>query len=280
MDLSKAVDPNGIINNLLANLLWVPIVALTAIAYRGLRRLLRWGGLSARWKTLASVALVFACLIWWVPRQLYLTICVAYVALSVLVWMSFRGLANVGILDAHRSVKVGVGFSASLRTAQTSISFLGIGADKLTKEKDFEGAITRCAGAGRSARFLLSPIDNPLLEQMAMQHNLRRDEYKDRVRDSIKRLAALKLRRGLNIEVRQYNARSIQDMQQFRLVFLNDATCLLSWTVWGSHAGTENPQIILDRGSGTGRDRRLYAAFQAHFDALWEESTPVDLAHA
>lgn len=277
MQINNIFDLKGVFNNLLSSLIWLAFAVFGAFLFRVVRNALRGQRIDVFWKTsyalvLISVALALLFRASWVP------ILICLISSLVAVRLVLRGIIDVGIVDAHASTEQGISFSSSLKMARTSFAFLGIGADKLTRDPEFEDAIGRCAGAGRSARFLLSPVDNPLLEDLAKQHGLSPNEYSNKVSDSLRKLADLRRRRNLNIEVRQYRSDSHRDLQQFRLLFLNDETCLLGWTVWGAHAGRKNPQIVLRWGSSIRKEKQLYAAFKAHYEATWENSKPIDLS--
>jgi hypothetical protein len=169
----------------------------------------------------------------------------------------------------------GIDYTTALDMAKKSIDFLGIGADKLSIEPGFASAMRRCGVNGQTVRFLLSPPSNPVLEKMARRNGHDPGAYGQRVIASTLKIAEIRREWDLNIEVRYYSAKHDKDFQRFRLMFIDEETCLWSWTPWGEHKGRENPQVILahsDRDTGISS---AYKAFKDHFDAAWndEENT-------
>lgn len=117
---------------------------------------------------------------------------------------------------------------------------------------------------------LLSPPDHPLLEMLAKRNRVDPNEYSKNVRESLRRIAKVKADRALDIQVRFYPLQEDKDLQIFRLMFLNNAICLWSWTVWGPHLGNDNPQVVLlnlKESSQTG----AYSAFHDYFKRLWDD---------
>lgn len=192
---------------------------------------------------------------------------------------TLKDFFSLGVIDVNKKAVDGIGFSQSLVLTHHSLSFLGIGASKLTDDPEFEPAIQRCV-TGTPCRFLLSPPDNNLLETLARRNGGTPDQYKDRVSASLKILARLKIDKGLDIEVKFHPTTNRKDFQQFRLMFIDGQICLLSWTVWGSHIGRENPQIVLRNDvKSPDHKKQLYSAFYAFFEEMWEAAGPtVDLS--
>lgn len=208
--------------------------------------------------------------------SLVIAIAVSGVALA---WFALRGLFRIGLIDAFARTSSGISASSSLKMAHDSIAFLGIGASKLTSDTEFEGAIRRCSsgGSGGTCRFLLSSPDNQLLEKLAHQNGATSDQYKDTVRSSLKTLANMKINKSLNVEVRFHPTTNRADFQQFRLMIINNKTCLMSWTVWDDTVGLNNPQMILRQSSSPGLKVTLFKAFNDYFEEMWHIGDPVDL---
>lgn len=180
-----------------------------------------------------------------------------------------RNFRTLGLGLAFDRTTRGIDFERSLKLARSDFAFLGIGAHKLVGAQAFEDAMQRCATDGRIARFLLSDPSNPSLERMARRNNIDPSIYKRRVEESIGRLRSLREERGLNIEIALYSSDIDADFQRFRLVFIDKAYCLLSWTAWGTHEGRDNPQIVL---RNRGNSQTMYKAFDDYFALLWNNS--------
>jgi hypothetical protein len=184
-----------------------------------------------------------------------------------------------GIYGAYQKTAEGVDFETSLSLVQSKLDFLGIGADKLTRSAQFEQALLRVSRAGSPVRMLLSAPDNPILRAAANRAGLNPKLYQSRVKESLQRIARLRIDKNFNIEVRFYVAASEKDYQQFRLMFIDERFCLVSHTVWDTSDGTDNPQIVLVA-KGENRTRQLIAAFSDHFERVWNDQSTqrVDLA--
>jgi len=114
--------------------------------------------------------------------------------------------------------------------------FLGTGAAKLTREDEFENAIRRCRPE-QPIRFLLCKPTYDFLIEAARRFGVDRDEYKTIVTNSLRKIAELK-EKYKNIEVRFYS-----QFQVFRLMFIDDSICLVSYNVMGEGDGSQLPQL-------------------------------------
>ena len=222
---------------------------------------------------------VVYCLFREMPFQPYIFIGITIVMIFSTVRV-FRAFNTLGIIDAHDKTQDGIDFKASLKMARSSIDFLGIGADKLTSLKTFEETMKRCATEGNQVRFLLSPSGNPALERAAKRNGTDVGDYGRKVEESLRRIARIQKKGDLNIVVKQYAAERDKDLQQFRLMFIDNKYCLAGWTVWGEHVGKNNPQLILKRPTREAPQNSAYKAFHDYFEAIWDspDSKLVDLS--
>ena len=176
---------------------------------------------------------------------------VSVLAGIALTYTALRPLLRIGIIEAFSHTESGIGYSDSLKLAHHSISFMGIGAHKLTSIPEFEKAVRRCTVP---------------------------KVYADNVKASLTTLANLHINSGLNIDVRYHPAQDRRDFQQFRLMFLDGDICLMSWAVWDAAMGRNNPQILLRQsGSPESRKATLFKAFEDYFDETWSQAEDVPL---
>ncbi len=269
--IGNSFSTKDIFNNLIAGA--IPVVVIYFLKKASVvshKRWTHWLLLGIRWRIAIAatiyVGLVYALLGANKVPVILIAFLIAYVAVG-------RHWPRLGLLASSRYADEGIGFESSLRLVDRSIDFLGIGARKLTQTKEFEAALLRCHSA-RSARFLLSPPDNPLLERMARRNGVSNAAYRDNVRESVRAIARIKRQKGVNIEVRFYKAEMDTDYQQFRMMFIDDKICLLSWTVWGAHIGTRDPQIVLKNNA---EKENAFRAFHDYFERVWFSSARVDL---
>jgi hypothetical protein len=195
----------------------------------------------------------------------------AFVAL----WLQLKQFWDVGLIGADRTIRGGLDYVRSLKACQNSLSFLGVGARKLTEHAtEFENAMGRCNRPNRPIRFLLARPHSDFLKTAAQNAGRPADEYVIRVQSSLRAIADYRLRRKWNIEVRFYN----MELPLFRLMLIDDWLCLASHYVFGEGDGSEWPQLHVRR-SATERDvNSLYHPFEQYFDELWGKSEVWDFA--
>jgi hypothetical protein len=181
-------------------------------------------------------------------------------------WKQFR---NVGIYGVDLEIKKGIDYQKSLLLVNNKIKFLGIGASKLTDQRDaFKKALKNCVKEN-SIKFLLCKPDHNLLLKAAKRFEKPLNTYKNNVINSLRYISDLK---GTyeNIEVRFYN-----DFQIFRMMFIDDSICLFSYNVMGEGDGSQLPQIHIVKHPK--RDvNSLYYPLERYFDDLWKVSEEWD----
>jgi hypothetical protein len=275
--------PSEIATGLLSNLLWFILAALSGWALFWARRRLVWWFVGSTRKLLIF-SLVLGGFLSVLVRLGLISLNGAAYALSIgslaLSYYLLRRFQGLGIIDAFGSTEGGINFNASLKKPNHSFDFLGVGAHKLTSDGEFRLMVKRCARGGRPVRLLLSHPDNPVLKNVASRSGIDRDTYALRVRESLRLIAQLANREGFNIEVKFYRAESDADYQQFRLVFIDDRICIMSYTIWDEKEGRSNPQLVLYAGKDQSSMKSLYYTFKDHFERTWVDpsSQPVDLS--
>lgn len=220
---------------------------------------------------------------WIVISALSLSRSVKYYILAattlVIFWTliaEIRAFHRVGLVGADKEIRHGVDYDAALRLCSNELSFLGIGAAKLTSEKRFEETLRRCK-PDVPIRFLLSKPSRDNLERAARRAARDRDEYKHVVLNSLRTIADVRKRRSLDIEVRFYPP-APHYIPIFRLMLIDRELCLLSYNVFGEGSGSQLPQLHLAAPVGSaGRDvDSLYWAFEQYFNWLWNLSDSWD----
>jgi hypothetical protein len=171
-----------------------------------------------------------------------------------------------GIESADLSMKEGTTAAKSLSLVSHGLDFLGVGASKLTAEKEFEAMAQRCTQGG-GIRILLSDPRSPALKQFARQADKREGAYVKKVVDSLKILKHLKEQRNFKIEVRFY---SPTITPPFRMFFVDENLCLVSPYVFGIGDGSDLPQVFVARRKQAGT---FYKGFSEYFNSMWRNST-------
>lgn len=165
-------------------------------------------------------------------------------------------------------------YKKSLEICKTGLEFLGVGAYKLTQLEEFEQAINRCHVNRKPIKLLLSTPQNPLIQRAAKQAKESQEAFSNKVEQSLLTIKQIKEKYGYNIEVRFYPEADEKDLQQFRLMFINESICLVSYTAWGkeNEDGSRLPQLKISNDTAKDAYQTFYYPFKQHFDRLWEES--------
>jgi hypothetical protein len=192
-----------------------------------------------------------------------------FVGFALLVQWILRDLSNVGIMNAFETTEQGVSAEASLKEVQRELTFLGIGASKLTATAEFDKMLARCRAANGKLRFLLSHPENTALEGLATQNRRHSFSYRSRVKESIREIFTRATAAGVDFEVRLYNLNQKIALPHFRLVFIDDRLCIFSQVYWSDKEGLDNPQLILRRDKNKAGSS-LYQGYRDYFEDLWD----------
>ena len=222
----------------------------------------------------AVILASFGCLAvgWALSSEAALLSLVGFVAFYS--WRQLDKLHQVGISAVDSTVTSGVDYDASLRLCKNSMDLLGTGGHKITSSPEFASAMERCNRMNRPVRFLLSPPDNHLLEAASRRAGGSPDTYKHRVEESLRVLASLTLTKKYNIEVRFYKIENERDHENFRMLFIDDRICLLSYNFYDKAEGRELPQLILCNNTDDKNYLGFYYPFHEYFNAKWKEAIP------
>lgn len=270
----------GIITNIISNILWIILIAAATVCYFFLRKFIQWIRISALKKFLALVTI--SCTASFVATYYGIVTLVealvfCLVVITTLASAYLYGFSRIGVIATFENTVRGIDYSTSLLWSKRSFDFLGVGAHKLTTDSEFSKMVARCSDAGRPIRLLLSPPTNPVLQKVANRSGTASNTYERRVKDSLRIIGDLVLVHGRNIQVRFYKATSESDFHQFRLVFIDDKYCILSFTVWDNQEGRSNPQMILAATDKEESHRSIYYAFRDYFERIWADENTVEV---
>jgi hypothetical protein len=180
-------------------------------------------------------------------------------------WGQFQRFWAVGLRGADPQITKGINYEQALKLCKNQLEFLGTGAAKLTREREFEAALLRCRH-DRPIKFLLCKPTADILTQATKRAGIDADTYRKVVLESLQKIARLRNDRKLNIEVRFYREPSI-----FRLMFIDDSICLTSYNLFGEGDGSQLPQLYVIKPPD---DQRVVSSFfyplRVYFDELWQ----------
>lgn len=193
---------------------------------------------------------------------------VSTVVILFLLWRELHKFWSLGIRGADQEIRRGIDYDKSLSLCKNQFAMLGIGAAKLTRQKEFEAAVRRCR-PDQPIRLLLCKPTDENLTAAAIRFGKSRDEYQREVIGSLRRIAELKEQKGLNIEVRFHSL----NPSIFRLLLIDDSICLLSYYILGEGDGSQLPQLHIVAPPQTVRVvNSFYYPFKLYFDNLWKAS--------
>jgi hypothetical protein len=193
---------------------------------------------------------------------------VSIIPLFVLLFNELNQFWKIGLVGADQQVTTGIDYVTALGMCQNSLDFLGIGAAKLVEhQKEFKDAIDRCNRSDRPVRLLLIQPNAPGLERIAKMAGRDPQAYRQTVTDSLRLISRLRNEDERNIQVRLY-----EDLPAFRLMFINDSICLMSYYVLGKGNGSNLPQLHVIKIEHARDVESMYYGFSAYFGKIWDNS--------
>ncbi len=196
------------------------------------------------------------------------------IPLLLFFWREVDQFWRVGLIGADEEIGRGIDYRRALQLTTHEFAFLGTGASKLTEyREEFEEALHRCTQR-QPIRFLLMQPTDDNLTQAAKRADRPEQAYRRRVLRSLRTISELKRARGFPIEVRFYPE---APKSVFRLMFIGNSLCLMSYNVFGEGDGSQLPQLHLVRAPESRPiGSSFYHALELYFEELWGVSTPWD----
>ena len=122
-------------------------------------------------------------------------------------------------------------------------------------------------------RFLLIHPANEVLRHAAERKGVAPGEYRRKVEESLRILAQLRDQKHFNIDVRFY----VEEGEPlFRLMFINDQLCLVSYYVFGEGDGSQLPQMYVQRFQDRRDTDSFYHPLKVYFDKIWNRAARWD----
>ncbi|MBI4828591.1 MAG: hypothetical protein HY804_07250 [Nitrospinae bacterium] len=204
-----------------------------------------------------------------------------FVMASILCWLwyvSLRKFWRVGLAVADVNIKSGLDYGKSLSLCKNSLCFLGLGASKLTDLPEFAEALKRCNRDDEvRIKFLIVRPNNQQLATAARKYKISEKMYEGKVEGSIKKLAEQKKRHGINLQVKYYSSEKSKDYPIFRMMFIDDQLCLLSYNVFGEGDGSQLPQLCINKGASDRDTDSFYYPMKLYFDKLWSDPSSEEI---
>ena len=204
-------------------------------------------------------------------RDFAIFVFLASLALGLIFLYELRKFWRTGIYGADAKVVDGISYAQSLKLCRNRLDFMGVGGAKLTAIPEFEAAIKRCQKKDQAVRFLLmNPVESTL-QDSAQRQGQDAQEHQKRVQRSLELLARMVKERKLNIKVKFYKRSPKFHLHIFRLMFVNEYLCLVSFNEFGKHDGKESPQLHVVRSPESTDSGNFYRAFEMYFEEVWEK---------
>jgi hypothetical protein len=181
-------------------------------------------------------------------------------------------LQAIGVRDAIINPDIDV-YREFLSNSNSSFAFLGVGAEKLTRDFNvFQAMVSRCGTSTTPVRLLLVSPDAEWLTAGASRRGLGKSAFLDNQAASLKRIARVRSEFSGQIVVRFYSTRPV-----LRLMFSNSRACWLghyteSAAVPGQNEFAEqsNSSVLLQRPEDRAPDQQFYGALEALFQERWD----------
>lgn len=203
------------------------------------------------------------------------TFILTWLMLFIFTWREVDQFWKIGIRGADKSIKTGIDYTKALKMCKNNLVFLGTGAAKLSTADGFEDTLVNCR-QDKPIKLLLTKPTDESLANAAQRGGRAKDEYKHIVLTSLAKIASIRQRRGINIQVRFYpEAPEYQPI--FRLMFIDESVCLVSYNIFGEGDGSQLPQLHVTRASEWERvSNSFYHPFELYFSWLWNLSDEWD----
>lgn len=193
---------------------------------------------------------------------------------SVQTFMALKALHRAGVHGAIQDPGV-ADYREFLIQAHSKFAFLGVGAEKLTRDFDvFQAMVARCGTSSKPVRLLLVSPTASWLHTGASRRGLNKAAFQIKQEDSLRKIARVKSEFSGELEVRFY-----QDRPGLRLMFANGDVCWLGhYTETAASQGKNeyeqrsNSCVVLRRLGDRAPDQQLYGALEGLFDEMWEST--------
>lgn len=180
-------------------------------------------------------------------------------------------LQAIGITDAIPNPDIDT-YRGFIDDSNHSFAFLGVGAEKLTRDFNvFQAMVSRCGKPVAPVRFLLVSPDAEWLKSGAARRGLGKSTFLDKQAASLQRIARVKCEFSGEIIVRFYSTRPV-----LRLLFANRKSCWLghyseSAATPGQNEFAEqsNSSVVLEQPNDRAPDQQLYGALETLFEEMW-----------
>lgn len=190
--------------------------------------------------------------------------------------INIHALHSVGLTEAtYTTSHSSFSYVEAINASNTSFRLLGVGADKVTSNKEeFDNMIERVMGHEGIVRLLMldpnsySVIVNQRREEefIKFQQNIKNSLY--RIAETINLLGCQKY-----LKIKSYFVHQRDNMPPFRLTFVDEERCIVSPRDFSEGNRAEiQPQLIF-RKSATQGGLGYYGAFHTYFESLWRQST-------
>ena len=184
---------------------------------------------------------------------------------SAMVASLLRGHVRAGVVKIDSGAGTGLDYEWSLNQVQESFSFLGVGATKLTENKDaFRKMAIRCVkNGGHPPELLLCDPGSQVLHELETQAEVSKHRFTGNVQVSKTALETIEDEINCKFLIGRYQPKSKGELPLFRLLFIDKKICLISSGYYGnSDLGRSIPQLLISKDAHPG----LFLVFERYFN--------------
>lgn len=220
------------------------------------------------------LAFVAAGVVYILPEAFSAVLTVAISVGWVLLLLELKRFWSLGLTHTQTKVPLYT-YATSLKLSHSDFRLIGVNGFNFCKLVELEGAVRRiCDSSGRLQLLLCHP-DSEALTEAAIQRGHKDDFYKNQALYSLGRLIALSQRYPNVLDIKIYEASTVQELPIFRAMFLNEQVCVASIAVYGRpDNGRSLPQILAD--GHARRGRYMYDVLLRYYKAYRKRTRQID----
>jgi hypothetical protein len=184
---------------------------------------------------------------------------------------------NIGLKHITPTIAVDT-YIRSFNSTNSSFWLIGTNAFSFSELEEFEKMLKRIRECRGEVKLLLADPESKGLVEAARNRNCKENLYQNQGRISLGHILKLKERLGLNIEIKLYNAKNIDELPIFRSMFLDGKFCIASIAVYGREDHGKNfPQIFTKCNIKKGQaPKSMYNVVHRYFQSIWDLSYGID----
>lgn len=209
-------------------------------------------------------------------RGVFILMALLCTILCILILKETFKFWNLGLSHIASQIAIDT-YSIAFKSTNRSFYLVGTNAYSFSNLLEFEHMLKRVRESSGDVKLLLADPNSVGLVEAASNRGVRENLYGNQARLSLGQIIFLKRKLGINIEVRMYNARTIDELPIFRAMFLDEQYCVASISVYGrADNGKYFPQIFAKNNSIQNKiSKTMYNIVYRYFKSLWNNTLQI-----